>query len=104
MTRMSKPDHIEVLHGREAQAVLDNEAFKRAMSIIRDSVREQWLACPIRDKEGQTLLLQLAKLTEKFESTLIGMVKSGEFAQRRIDIDSEREESLPRRYMRRAGM
>jgi len=94
-------DHKEVLRGREAQAVLDNEAFKLAMSSIKNSVQEQWKSCPVRDREGQVLLLQLAKLADKFESTLIGMVQNGNFAQRRIDLDKLRDEPPARQFMRR---
>ena len=94
-------DHKDVLKGREAQAVLDNAAFQQAMQTLKDSVAEQWKACPIRDREGQVLLLQLAKLTDKFEALLIGMVKSGEFAQRRIDLDRERDEPKLRQMARR---
>ena len=96
-------DHKDVLRGREAQAVLDSEAFKAAMQQMRDSVTEQWKACPIRDTQGQVLLFQLAKLTDKFESLLIGMVKSGEFAQRKIDIDRERDEPKVRQIARKVA-
>lgn len=94
-------DHKEVLRGKEAQAVLDNEAFKAAMTILKESVQAQWKECPIRDREGQVLLLQLAKLTDKFESILGGMIQSGQFAQRKIDIDSERDEPKARQALRR---
>ena len=94
-------DHKEVLRGKEAQMVLDNEAFKLAMNSLKTSVMEQWKTCPIRDREGQMLLLQLAKLTDKFESVLIGMVQSGNFAQRKIDLDKERDEPKARQFMRR---
>ncbi len=91
----------DVLRGREAQAVLDSEAFKSAMQMMRNSVTEQWKACPIRDREGQVLLLQLAKLTDKFEGLLIGMGSSGDLAQRRSDLLSERDEPQARQFMRR---
>jgi hypothetical protein len=94
-------DHKEVLRGREAQAVLDNEAFKLAMESMKASVQEQWKACPIRDREGQVLLLQLAKLTDKFEAMLVGMVQSGNFAQRKIDLDRERDEPKARQFFRK---
>jgi hypothetical protein len=94
-------DHKEVLRGKEAQAVLDNEAFKTAMTSLKASVQAQWKECPIRDREGQVLLLQLAKLTDKFESMLIGMIQSGQFAQRKIDLDRERDEPKARQVMRK---
>jgi hypothetical protein len=94
-------DHKDVMRGKEAQMVLENEAFKLAMQSIKTSVMEQWKACPIRDREGAALLLQLAKVTDKFESLLVGMVQSGNFAQRKIDMDKERDEPAIRRFARK---
>lgn len=87
--------------GLEAGQVLDNEAYKDAMTSLRAQVVEQWKACPIRDKEGQILLLQLAKLADKFEGILQGMVESGKFADRKIKLDELRNESGARKLMRR---
>lgn len=89
--------------GIEASQVLESEAFKQAMNGLRTQVIEQWKACPIRDKEGQTLLLQLAKLTDKFESLLVGMVEGGKFAQHKINVDAERNESPARQFFRRVA-
>lgn len=94
-------EHQTVLRGQEAAQVLDNEAFKLAMASLKTSVLDQWKNCPIRDTEGQVLLLQLAKLTDKFESILIGMVESGKFAQHRLDIDKLRNESKAQRFVRK---
>jgi hypothetical protein len=91
----------QVLRGQEAAQLLDNEAFKLAMQSLKTSVLEQWKACPIRDQEGQTLLLQLAKLTDKFESLLIGMIESGKFAQRQIELDKLRNEPKARQFVRK---
>lgn len=93
----------ELLLGKEARMVLDNAAFKQAMQSLKDSVLAQWKDCPIRDREGQLLLLQLAKMTDKFESILVGMVERGEFEQRKIDIDRERDESRASRVVRKFG-
>ena len=81
--------------------VLENEAFKAAMQGLKSAVLEQWKQCPVRDKEGQTLLLQLAKLTDKFEGILIGMIDNGKMAQHRIDLNEIRDESKTRRMLRR---
>ena len=94
-------DAKDVMRGKEAQAVLDNAAFQSAMASMKQSVAEQWKACPIRDREGQVLLLQLAKLCDKFEAVLIGMMRSGEFAQRKIDLNKERDEPKARQLMRK---
>ena len=98
---MTNNDHKDVLRGKEAAMVLENEAFKAAMDSLRGSVIEQWQSCPIRDTQGQVLLLQLSKLTDKFESVLIGMLRNGEFAQRRIDLDKVRDEPPVRQFMRK---
>ena len=87
--------------GLEASQVLENEAYKDAMASLRAQVVEQWKSCPIRDNEGQILLLQLAKLTDKFDGILRGMVEGGKYAQRKIELDDIRNESGARKLMRR---
>ena len=87
--------------GFEASQVLDNPAYKAAMESLRTEVIEAWKKCPVRDKEGQVLLLQLAKLTDKFEGVLSGMVDGGKFAQRQLELDDMRNESAGRKLMRR---
>lgn len=87
--------------GLEASQVLDNPAYRAAMDALRAEVIEAWKKCPVRDKEGQVLLLQLAKLTDKFEGILSGMVEGGKFAQRQLELDDMRNESAGRKLMRR---
>jgi hypothetical protein len=94
-------EHLDVQTGTHAAQVLDNEAYKEAMKSLREQVITQWKDCPIRDKEGALLLLQLAKLTDKFEAILRGYVSRGEFAKHAIDLDNERNESKARRLIRR---
>lgn len=71
------------------------------MDALRAEVVEAWKKCPVRDKEGQVLLLQLAKLTDKFEGVLTGMVEGGKFASRQLELDDLRNESAGRKLMRR---
>lgn len=87
--------------GLEASQVLDNPAYRAAMDALRAEVVEAWKKCPVRDKEGQVLLLQLAKLTDKFEGVLSGMVEGGKFASRQLELDELRNESAGRKLMRR---
>lgn len=86
--------------GIEARQVLDNEAYKSAMESMRTQIIAQWKECPIRDMEGQRLLLQLAKLCDKFEGILRGYVESGNYAERRIQMDELRDENKLRRTLR----
>lgn len=87
--------------GIDATNVLENVVFKEAFSILKQAVVEQWKDCPVRDREGQMLLLQLAKLTDKFEGILIGIVETGKLAKHRIDLNNLRDESTARRFMRK---
>lgn len=94
-------DYQTVQRSTEASQVLDNQAYKDAMQSVKDQVIQQWKDCPIRDVEGQRLLLQLAKIAEKFEATLMGMIEAGKFAQHKIDIAAMRDESRARKMLRR---
>ena len=87
--------------GRNAADVLDNEAYRAAMTSLKAQVVQQWKDTPIRDAEGQLLLLQLAKMADKFESIMRGYVEAGKLAQHKIDLDSLRSESGARKLMRR---
>ncbi len=93
-------DYQEVTRAKEALQILDSNVYKDAMSALQTQIIQQWKDCPIRDAEGQLLLLQLAKLAEKFESILRGYVESGKLAQHRIDIDKERSDTKVRRWLR----
>lgn len=93
----------QVQRAREAAQVLDNPAYQEAMNQLKAQVVAQWKDCPVRDREGQLLLLQLAKLADKFESLLSGMVETGKLAQHRIDLDRERNETMAKRFLRKVG-
>lgn len=84
-----------------AQEVLNNEAYRAAMDSLKAQVVQQWKDCPVRDKEGALLLLQLIKLCDKFDGILSGMLEAGKFAQMKIDLDKERDESKVRKLARR---
>lgn len=94
-------EHQLLQRGIDANQVLNNEAFKDAFTVLRSAVVEEWKKCPVRDQDGALLLLQLAKLTDKFESILVGMVESGKLAQHQIDLRELRNESKARNFMRR---
>lgn len=98
---MTEQQTVEL--ARNAADVIDNEAYKQAMSALKSQIVEQWKDCPVRDAEGALLLLQLAKLAEKFEGILTGMVQSGKLAQHQIKLDAERSESKTRQFFRRVA-
>lgn len=87
------------LRGVDARQVLENPAYQAAMKAMKDQITKEWAECPVRDVEGQKLLLQLHKLAVKFENMLSGMVETGKLAQ--MNLDAERDESLARKVLRR---
>ena len=93
-------DHKLVQRGIDATQVLENVVFKESLVILKQAVVDQWKECPVRDKEGQLLLLQLAKLADKFEGILIGIVETGKLAKHKIDMNNLRDESAGRRIVR----
>jgi len=97
-------DQQSVMQGTNSAQLLDNPVYQDAMRRMRDEVVHEWKTCPIRDKEGQLLLLQLAKLTDKFEGILRGYIENGKLAQRKIDLENLRDESKPKKLLRRVGL
>jgi hypothetical protein len=96
---MTEQDTVK--QARQAAEVLDNPAYRDALAAMNAQIVEQWKACPVRDAEGALLLLQLAKLAGKVESILRGYIEGGKLAQRKIDLDKERNESGVQRAIRR---
>lgn len=79
--------------GLFARQALDNPAVIEALSRMKAECDAAIKACPIRDTEGLTLLVQAARITAKFESVLMGIFEAGKLANARIDVKSERAES-----------
>ena len=77
--------------GNTAERLKDNPAYQSAMKAMHEQINLQWKNTPIRDKEGQTLILQLARCADIFESALTGLVESGKFAKHAIDLNQARE-------------
>ena len=93
--------HQTQQRGIEAQRVLDSPVFKDAMGMLDAQIVAQWKSTPVTDKEGAMLLLQLAKLKNKFETVLVGLIETGKFATHQINLDAERNESGARRALRK---
>lgn len=100
---MTNNDHKDVLRGKEAAMVLENEAFKAAMDSIKAAIDEKRSRVSVRDHQGLVITALWERIQKDFESILVGMVKSGEFSQRRIDIDKLRDESKPRQMLRKVA-
>lgn len=99
MDQQVETDAIRV--ARNAADVLENEAYVKAMEAMKAQIAEQWKASPIRDSEGQLLLLQLAKMADMFDGILAGYIQAGKLAQHRINLEKLRNENMAQRVMRR---
>lgn len=98
---MTEQQTVEL--SRNSQEVIDNEAYKQAMTGLKAQIVEQWERCPIVDPQGALLLLQLVKLCDKFESILHGMIANGKLAKHDINLDAMRNESKARTFFRRVA-
>lgn len=94
-------EHQTASLGQEATVLLESPAYTEVIKRLREDVRQQWMEAPVRDQEGQRLLLITAKLVEKLDGHIRGMVEAGKLAQSRIEINDLRDESGIRRAVRR---
>ena len=93
--------HQTQQRGIAAQRIIDSPVFKEALTMLDAQIVAQWRATAVTDKEGAMLLLQLAKLKNKFESIFVGLIETGKFAEHQINLNSERNEGKARQFMRR---
>lgn len=93
----------QVTRAVEALNVLESSVYKDALESMKADIIEGWKNCPVRDREGQLLFLQLAKLCDKFDGIIRGYVEQGKLAQHKIDIDSVRNENVLRRWARKVA-
>lgn len=89
--------------GVEAGRVLANPAFNEALRLMQENAVTRWKECPIRDREGQMLLLQAARITDSVVTTLRGMLEAGKLANAKVDIEKARTESKVKRTLRAIG-
>lgn len=87
--------------GVEAQHVLNNPAFREALKRMQDDCIAALKTIPIRDDEGRRLWAQTWRLTDKVETTLLGILEQGKLARAKLDIDDVRNESGLRRGLRK---
>lgn len=95
--------------GVYAAQAIENPALNAAIAHMRDAIMREWRACNLRDAEGQRLLLQQAKMVDRFAATLNGMLQAGKLADARLGesqlarimTDDLRDESAVRRMFRR---
>ena len=93
----------EVLRAREANAVLENAAFKEAFMRFDREFTEAFLKVPDEKKYEDDLrrAQMMLKMSKKFKSILIGMIEGAKIDQKKIDIRDLRDESAYSRWTRK---
>lgn len=94
-------EHKQVMRGKEAQMVLDNEAFKSAFAMLKDAIDEKRSQVSVRDPQGLVIAALWERIHKDYEAILMGLVRNGEFSQRKIDIDKLRDEPKAKQFMRK---
>lgn len=87
--------------GLHASQLLENPAFAKVFDHLRNEVQHAWRNADLRDKEGQQLLLQQAKIIDRVEETARRMIESGKLADSRIREEGLRAESALSRMTRK---
>lgn len=78
----------------EALKIIENVAFKEAMTSLKKSVFTEWAKCEVNNEKRQKELLSLYKNAEKFEQILSGMIEHGNNADALLDRLTNRDENV----------
>jgi len=72
--------------GAEAERLLENPAFERAVNSVRDAIVKTWAQTPIRDHEGQHELRLMHKLLDDLTGNLRVAIADGKFTENDLQI------------------
>ena len=98
---MTNNDHKDVLRGKEAQMLLENQILKEIWEGIEKEATEALVSCSMKPdaKDDRDALIWHLKMVRKQKGMFFGMVEHGKFAAHKID--KEREESSVKRFARK---
>lgn len=71
----------DVDYGDRAQELLDNEMLQKALSDIREQIKEEMVSIPVSNTEGLVRLRYVARAHEMFESYLTNMIENGKVSK-----------------------
>lgn len=80
---MSLTDDLE--RGAHAEALLSNDAFKKAVTDVEQTIHEAWAACPVRDTEGAHQLRLMLKALTDVVGVLEACVDDGKSARDELE-------------------
>jgi hypothetical protein len=95
-------EHLAITRAKEAQTILDSEAFKLAIRGFHQEFQEAILRIPDERKYDDDLrrAQMMLKMARKFESMFVGMVQNGRLAEQNV-VKSLRDEPVSRTFFRK---
>lgn len=91
--------------GNDAQVLLENDAYKEAFTRTKADIIERIEKGNPKDAEGTMILQVSLKLVNIFHDHYYGMIRAGEFAQYKIDLEAARAKPRGRvgQYLRQVS-
>ncbi len=65
---------------RHASFLSENPAFTFAVNYLREGCYERLRECPLKDKEGLTLIAQQLKVVDSLEAAIHSLIENGKLA------------------------
>lgn len=85
-----RPLTERIYDGEQAKQVLENPAFERAFTDIKQEYTNAWMNSPARDAEGREKLYLMVKLANQLQMTLQSSLEDGRMAK--IQVEYERDQ------------
>ena len=88
----------DIRRGKQAEHLMELEAFKLATSSVRQAIMDKWASSPIRDTEGQHELRLMLKLLDDLMGNLKLAIDNGKFACNELEIERTLAEKAKRAF------
>ena len=75
----------DLTRGAHAETLLSNDAFKKAISDVEQTIHDAWAACPVRDTEGAHQLRLMLKALADVVGALEACVDDGKSARDELE-------------------
>ena len=78
---MTDETELEIIRGRDAQALIQHPLLVEAFEAVESEVMHQWKNSPARDEAGREKLWLSLKLLQKVRSQLESVIQTGQVAE-----------------------
>lgn len=75
----------EAERGAHAERLMNDVIFQEAFKVLEERIVEMWREAPIRDTEGQQLLLVRMRTLDEIKKHLEVIAKTGKISQQLLD-------------------